>query len=210
MAENDLFRINENNPEYWWFRRRQEKDIILLVNGYGCHFDSPLGWIYLPEVVRFIDENFYRIRLVIPLGGFTQRETAPGISEAGLMAEYLRARCKNIPLILVEDGSYTTYGNSQKGAEKIEENGPIDKSKTIIVHFCEATRAANVVMLDRHFLLHLVQTIDDIIVRTASWEKANPFKQVGNLIYNKLAISFPWLGLAERELRRRVLKAERA
>ncbi len=73
--------------------------------------------------------------------------------------------------------------------------------------FCEATRAANVVMLARHFMDKkdkLVDSIDDITVETASWERADPFKQVKNLIYNKLAISYPLFGLAERERQKRL------
>ena len=63
-------------------------------------------------------------------------------------------------------------------------------------------RAANVIMIARHFMGDLVDSIDDITVETASWERADPFKQVRNLIYNKLAIKYPWLGLADREHRK--------
>jgi hypothetical protein len=63
-------------------------------------------------------------------------------------------------------------------------------------------------MLARHFMRDLVDDIDDITVETASWERADPFKQAGNLIYNRLAIKFPFLGLAERERRRRIRRAK--
>lgn len=63
-------------------------------------------------------------------------------------------------------------------------------------------------MLARHFMKDLVrEPLDDITVETASWERADPFRQVGNMIYNKIAIMFPWLGLAEHEQRRRMRKS---
>ena len=69
--------------------------------------------------------------------------------------------------------------------------------------------SANVMMLARHLMSHLVkEPLDNITVETASWERADPFKQVVNLVYNKLAITFPWLGLAEREERKRIYKAK--
>lgn len=90
--------------------------------------------------------------------------------------------------------------------EKTPYGFPYESTKITIG--CEATRSANVMMLARHFLLPFVKTIDDMTLETDSWERADPFKQAGNLIYNKLAIKYPWLGLAEREQRRRMERAK--
>ena len=66
----------------------QEKKRIVVVCGYGCHLDSPLDWVYLPRIKRFISEQ--SPDLVILCGGYTQRKSAPGISEARLMFNWLR------------------------------------------------------------------------------------------------------------------------
>ncbi|MEK7138551.1 MAG: hypothetical protein AAB799_00005, partial [Patescibacteria group bacterium] len=77
-----------------------------------------------------------------------------------------------------------------------------------ITHFCEAHRAPNVNQCDRACLITLVEDLDDLRLETESWERADPFKQVANLVYNRFAIKYPRLGLAEREQRRRMLRAK--
>ena len=112
----------------------------------------------------------------------------------------------------LEENSYTTYSNAKLAAEICRELPKSDAQghpyiNTHITMACEATRSANVIMLARHFMPKFVESIDDITVETASWERADPFKQAFNLIYNKLAIKFPWLGLAERERARRIRRS---
>ena len=193
---------------------QKAKKIVFIVNGYGCHLDTPLGSVYLPLMVRFIAENWGMLVAVIFSGGFTQCKTRPGFSEARVMADYawknmgLSAQPENWHL---EEDAYTSLENSQKSASKIIQilgHRGLTYYDIRIVHGCEATRAANVVMLDRHFMRNLVESIDDITVETASWERADPFKQVRNLMYNRAAIKYPWLGLAERERRRRLQRSE--
>lgn len=193
---------------------------------------------------------------ILCCGGYTQQATAPGISEAGLMAEYISAQLHqqglNVSFQITKlENSYTTYYNvldatkfirvnhlhfiSESGYKYIiivcgygchldtplrpyldrvvkftkENQHEISSVKsTRIVIFCEATRSANVVQLARAFLLPFVKTIDDITLETGSWERADPFKQAGNLVYNRLAIKYPGLGLAEREQRRRMERAK--
>jgi len=192
---------------------------IVIVNGYGCHLNTPL-MPYLDRVVRFINEVPTDMVLqLIFTGGPTQQDSAPGVTEAHLMSEYVTKhpdRRRVQFMSLEEETAFTSYDNISKAAELIRNTAPdlgIEASwkykSTKITIFCEATRSANVIMLARHFLLPFVKTIDDITVETASWERADPFKQVGNLIYNKLAITYPWLRLAEREHRQRMRKAKK-
>ncbi len=108
--------------------------------------------------------------------------------------------------VFIENDSFTTLENIKNASEIIRRQICIADNRITI--FCEATRSANVVMLARHFMGDLVDSIDDITVETASWERADPFRQAGNLIHNKLAITCPWLGLAERERRRRIRRSE--
>lgn len=202
----------------------KEKRHVVVVCGYGCHLDTPLQ-PYLNRVWNFLfPKNYnqppwgeYQPRAVILCGGYTQRKSAPGTSEAGLMKTYLvdMVSANHWPKFLqvfVEDESYTTYANIQNAAWWIGNwfirRGIFGDEKVRITIFCEATRAANVIMLARHFMGDFVDSIDDITVETASWERADPFKQASNLIYNKLATTYPWLGLAEREHRRRIRRSE--
>ncbi len=190
-----------------------EKRHVVVVCGYGCHLDTPLK-LYLDKVADFI--NRHNPELVIFCGGHTQRKSAPGVSEAGLMSSSLDHDQMVLPGkrtdFAVEVDSYTTYANIQNAAWRIGNwfirRGILGDEKVRITIFCEATRAANVVMLARHFMGDLVESIDDITVETASWERADPFKQAKNLIYNKLAIKYSWLGLAERESRKHIYRAE--
>lgn len=182
-----------------------EKKHIVVVCGYGCHIDTPLR-PYLGRVFRFVQDQHPNI--VIFCGGFTQKKSAPGVSEARLMQDYTQLNEWPAFMLktLTDESSYTTYGNIENASRLIRY---VLKEKDVqVTIFCEATRAANVIMLARHFMGGLVESVDDISVETASWERADPFKQASNLIYNKLAIKYPLLGLAEREYRRRVRRAE--
>jgi hypothetical protein len=191
----------------------EEKRHVVVVCGYGCHLDTPLK-PYLDKVGAFI--NLYNPELVIFCGGCTQKKSAPGVSEAGLMSGYLDHDQMVLPgkktEFVVEANSYTTYRNIRNAAWRIESwfmrHDVLSDEKVRITIFCEATRAPLVIMLARHFMGDFVDSIDDITVETASWERADPFKQVRNLIYNKLAIKYPWLGLAERECKKRICRAE--
>ncbi len=195
-----------------------EKRHIVVVCGYGCHLRDPEGrptplMPYLAKVVTYL--YMRQPELVIFCGGHTQRDTAPGVTEARLMANYVADAFRGCAWffrgkVRLEEGSYTTLYNIRNAAATIR-NWAFHHArgeKVRITVFCEATRSPNVVMLARHFMKDLVDSIDDITVETASWERADPFKQVWNLIYNRLAIKYPFLGLAERELERRVLRAE--
>lgn len=191
-----------------------EKPLVIVVNGYGTILDSPLGKIYLPRVKRVIEEQ--RPEMVIFCGGKTFLKTMPNDSEASIMQGWIEQNLDPMacPCLgyQIEDTSYTTFENSQGAAYIMKKQAwrfwaEGRRGYFRIIHCCEATRAANVIVLDRYFMIErdcLVKDIDDITVETASWERADPFKQVGNLIHNKLAITSPWLGLAEREHKRRV------
>ena len=189
-----------------------EKKHVVVVCGYGCHLDTPLK-PYLDLVVEFITRN--KPDQIIFCGGFTQRKSAPNISEAGLMYNYVNENLRIYYYYLedlsqIESDSYTTLENIRQAAGRIclwqIKNRMPKEQKLKITIFCEAHRAPNVIMLARHFMMNLVESIDDITVETASWERADPFKQVKNLIYNHLALRFPYL--ARREHKRRLRRAE--
>ena len=194
-----------------------EKRHVVVVCGYGCHLRGPEGRPtplipYLERVAAFI--NRHDPELVIFCGGHTQRKSAPGVSEAGLMSSYLDHDQMVLPGKRTdfrnEHGSYTTYENIRNAAAAIRNWGfhHARGEKVRITVFCEAQRAPVVDMLARHFMKDLVDKDDHIDIETASWERADPFRQAGNLIRNKLAIKYPFLGLAEREHRRRIRRAE--
>jgi hypothetical protein len=180
------------------------KPHVLVVMGYGCHLDTPLGWIYLPRVARFVREQ--DPDYVIFCGGLTQRKTAPGISEAWSMNLWVirELGIGKINSFLVNN-SYNSLENIQEAAKMIRRL-PLGPEKFRITIFCEATRAPGVIWLARRFMLGFVDSIDDITVETASWERADPFKQVWKMIYNWFAVRIPYL--ARRERRKRIKRAE--
>ncbi|MEK7121536.1 MAG: hypothetical protein AAB857_02400 [Patescibacteria group bacterium] len=203
-----------------------DKQHVLLVNGYGCHtqFEDPKidrflkGYRrYLNKVARFVDE--YLPDFLLFSGAETQQNSAPGQSEAKVMWEFVfprlnmisREKYLHLKQVRLEDRSFTTFYNSYYAYGAIFTaigTGVLKNEPCLITHFCEAHRAPNVNQCDRACLTTLVEDIDDLRLETESWERADPFKQAGNLIYNKLAIKYPWLGLAERERRKRIHRAK--
>lgn len=166
--------------------------------GYGCHIENtPLGFVYLPKIVSFIRE--WSPRYIILCGGYTQQKSAPGISEASLLFMWLMKIFQGTHAFFLDDDSYTTHENIMNAALHVKRFKFVDGIKIVI--FCEAQRAPNVLMLARHYLGEFVESIDDITIETASWERADPFKQAFNLIYNRLAFRFPYLIVRERNKR---------
>jgi hypothetical protein len=94
-----------------------EKDALVVVLGYGCHLTEPMK-CYLNSVVSFVETN--NVAAVVTMGGYTNRKSAPGISEAGMMAAYLKARGIETPIIL-EETAVTTNENLRSVAGIIHE-----------------------------------------------------------------------------------------
>ena len=99
---------------------------VVVVCGYGCHLRGPEGRPtplvpYLERVAAFV--NKHNPELVIFCGGYTQRKSAPGVSEAGLMSDYLDHNQVilpgNVTEFRTEKGSYTTYWNIRNAAAAI-------------------------------------------------------------------------------------------
>lgn len=156
---------------------------IVVVFGYGCHLVPELKG-YLDRVVRFVNER--KPDYLFLCGGPTQRKSAPGVSEAGLMRSYLIPRLNYIPglMFLWEENSYTTPDNAEKTAWRIKEERLMD-GQTELTVFCEATRALKVDLLVRHFLGRRAN------IETASWELMSPEKQIIGTLYDWAAIRFP-------------------
>ncbi len=64
-----------------------KKDALVVVLGYGCHLTQPMK-NYLDSVISFVKRN--GVTAIVATGGYTNRKSAPGISEAGMMASYLK------------------------------------------------------------------------------------------------------------------------
>lgn len=193
------------------------KPLVMAVNGYGTILNSPLGQVYLPRVKRAIEEH--RPEMVIFCGGYTFAKSMPSDSEASIMAGWMREHLDPAATprlgYRTENNSYTALGNSQGAAYFMEAQiwrfWRQGRGYYRLIHCCEATRAANVVMLDRHFMIdefRLVSSIDDITIETASWEQADPLKQAVSMFHNRMAIRFPTLGFAERERKRRIAASQ--
>ena len=188
----------------------EKKQHVVVVCGYGCNIDSPLA-VYVDRVRNFLRVN--RVGQVIFCGGETQKKSFPGKSEAQVMYNYLMVQPEGLQgwhqSHWIQIDSYTTYDNIRLAAEKIRimksHDDPNAKFKITI--FCEAQRALKVIRLSRHFMRDLVENVDSITIETVSWERADPVRELKTTIMTWLAIKYPWLGLAERERRRRIRRS---
>ena len=183
-----------------------KKQHIVVVCGYGCDINSPLA-VYIDRVRSFLRVN--RVDQVIFCGGETQKKSFPEKTEAQVMCNYLAVQPGGHRRYWLETGSYTTFDNVRLAAEKIRimksHDDPNAKFKVTI--FCEAQRALKVIRLSRHFMRDLVENVDSITIETVSWERADPVRELKTTIMTWLAIKYPWLGLAERERRRRIRRS---
>ena len=120
-----------------------ERDVLVVV-GYGCHLTEGMR-NYLNAVIEFTKTN--EVLAIITTGGFTNRRSAPGISEAGMMAKYLITKL-SLPIIL-EETARTTAENL-KGVKQILQDRPFGQDHIVI--FCDSCRNLKVKLLARFIL----------------------------------------------------------
>lgn len=156
---------------------------VVIVCGYGCKMKPELR-DYLDRVVRFVNEN--KPECIILCGGFTQRKSVPGMSEARLMRNYVMPKIGSwLHSELLEESSYTTLENIKNSVKLI--NNFFHQKEVRVTIFCEATRALKVDMLTKHFLGYRAN------IETASWELMSPTLQIISTVFEWAAVRFPLL-----------------
>lgn len=166
----------------------------VVVCGYGCHLVPELQK-YLDRVIEFANKE--RPEYLVMCGGFTQRKSAPGISEAALMKSFIIPRLSYTPdYLFLEEDSYTTPDNIERAAKLIR--FLLWTSDTKLTVFCEATRALKVDDAVRYYLSRRAN------LETSSWELMSPTKQIISMLYDWAAIRFSPLAhyLRNKRIRR--------
>ena len=167
---------------------------LFAIFGYGCHLNTELKQ-YLDNNVEFANRE--RPDCMVFSGGFTQRKSAPGVSEARLMKDYVIPRlCYTPKYILLEEDSYTTPDNARRLAENAEWFSWTAQTKLTVA--CEATRALKVDDAIRYYLGRRTNLV------TSSWELMSPTKQIISTLYDWAAIRFTPLAryLRNKRIRR--------
>lgn len=123
----------------------EEQGTIVVVLGYGCHLSCEMK-MYLDLVVSFVAKN--NVGAIIATGGYTNRKSAPGVSEAGMMATYLRERGVATRIIL-DETAVTTNQNLRSVVRVIGKRHFVGKR---IVVFCDRARSIKVRILARIIL----------------------------------------------------------
>lgn len=106
-----------------------------LVCGYGCHLNDGIKR-YLNDVISWCYQNPDAI--VILSGGFTNKKTMPGISEASMMRDYLTKRFVTNRVILDEE-AILSIDNIRNAARMLE---GLDERELFI--FCDSIRAVKI------------------------------------------------------------------
>lgn len=119
-----------------------EKNALVVVLGYGCHLTEPMKK-YLDLVISFARAG--NVAAIITTGGYTNRKSAPGVSEAGMMATYLKKRSVATPIIL-EETAVTTNENLRSIIRIACERRLTNKR---VVVFCDSARSFKVRILAR-------------------------------------------------------------
>lgn len=122
-----------------------ENNALVVVLGYGCHLTEPMKK-YLDFIVSFTKAG--NVAAIITTGGYTNRKSAPGISEAGMMATYLMERDIATPIFL-EETAITTNENLCSVLRIAREQKLTNKR---VVVFCDSARSFKVRILARLIL----------------------------------------------------------
>ena len=117
---------------------------VVVVMGYGCHL-TPRLREYLDQAAAYAKSNPRSI--VFCTGGFTNSRTAPGVSEATLMAGYLRQQGVG-NYILKEERSRTTTENIRHLRKYLL---PQVAELERVVIFCDQCRSFKISWIFYHF-----------------------------------------------------------
>ena len=127
-----------------------EKDALVVVLGYGGHLTEPIKK-YLDLVGSFAMAG--NVAAIITTGGYTNRKSAPGVSEAGVMAAYLK-ECGVTTPILLEETAVTTNENL-RGIARITREQRVTNKRVVI--FCDNARSLKVKILAWLILGHWLE-----------------------------------------------------
>lgn len=134
-----------------------ELEEIEVVLGYGCHLNEAVRR-YLEQAAAHIVERPSGSNLVITTGGRTAERSAPGVSEAQLMADHLRLLGVTAPIML-EESARTTIENIRNVGRAIAERAL--KPRAVVI-FADQTRARKIRALARYFLAPHVFRVEPI------------------------------------------------
>lgn len=115
-------------------------EVLVVVLGYGCHLTNPTK-AYLDNVVHFV--GCRNVTAIIATGGFTNRKSAPCVSEAWMMDHYLKSKEVKIPILM--DESARTTNENLKNVRRIMLDHRL--SEKWIVIFCDRARRIKVGIL---------------------------------------------------------------
>lgn len=181
----------------------------LVVCGYGCHLVHELTH-YLDRVVAYA--NQHRPDTIVLCGGATQQASAPGTTEAALMAIYIRERLEYMPDWVLEEGSFTTYENI-RGAERqlatkfLSSWRSADPPACDVTIFCEATRALKVAAMARRFFgFPPADGRKPVRIETDSWELMHPNKELIGTLKDFAELYLPGLNWLHSRKRRGTAK----
>lgn len=128
---------------------------VVIVCGYGCHLTDKLCG-YLDYIAGYLIANKNDIYLIITSGGCTNKKTAPGVSEAVLVKNYLGEKLRMVKVGLAfvgEDEAVTTPDNLEFSARLIQElRMPFRDEYFEAVIFCDSIRAFKVRYLAKRLL----------------------------------------------------------
>jgi len=111
---------------------------LLVVLGYGCHLTEGLKGM-LDRVLEFDLTRGMNVEAIFATGGFTNQRSAPGISEAQLMRDYLH-RNRALHPVYIDESAITTEDNI-RALKNFIEHGYVGGIKSIqdlnVMVFCD-------------------------------------------------------------------------
>lgn len=164
---------------------------VLLVCGYGCYV-SPGLERYLDRVVQFARE--WNPDFIIVSGGYTQRLSAPGESEADLMRDQIGRRAPGIGArCILDDDAYTTPDNLSNAAQILRDRGVAEGEREVVI-FCDTLRALKVAIYAED---HLGQ----VTIETVHLDRSSAKGQIIPTLQAFVARRFPLVDRIHRSLR---------
>jgi hypothetical protein len=142
------------------FSANSEIEQLFVVLGYGCHLNAKVRG-YLEHAAEEIKKHSPAASLVITTGGYTAHRSAPGVSEAAMMAAHLRTLGVIAP-ITIEEGARTTVENIRNVGRLIADRG---WSPQRLVIFGDRARQKKIRALARHFFHPRAFAIDPYDLR---------------------------------------------
>lgn len=179
------------------------KPVLLVVLGYGCHLTTEIQDV-LNKVALLANKSSMNVKEIFATGGYTNHKSAPGVSEARIIKEFLSKQV-TIP-IEIEESAITSEDNI-KAVKSFIEKGTLG-SKSLedinLIIFCDKLHRNKISNMMKE-IFHKDAEFAILGLRIIEPTLKNRLIQFVARYLDVWAMGIPWLKKKQLERKKRIM-----